>query len=147
MTCETTISPAYDPLSQYASYSSSVSSSASASSIWSGSDTASQTSDDASSSTTSFDSDSWHPSFRYQTSSTANQAIRRRPDILKQQQQSAPAPAPAPVVPVELRQNPRRTAVPSGNSGCAPPSLVRQSDRKVNFVDSLVGTFFSLTQP
>jgi hypothetical protein len=37
----------------------------------------------------------------------------------------------------EHRPNPRRTSAAS-RSGC-PPSLVRQSDRKVNFVDSLVG--------
>ena len=38
----------------------------------------------------------------------------------------------------EQRQNPRRTSSGSSRSGC-PPSLVRQCDRKVNFVDSLVG--------
>jgi hypothetical protein len=37
--------------------------------------------------------------------------------------------------PPERRQHPRRTSV--GANG--PPSLVRQCDRKVNFVDSLVG--------
>lgn len=61
-------------------------------------------------------------------------------------------------VPVEQRQHPRRTArraapqgvsaaVPSGDS-CAPPApsppavptLQRQADRKVNFVENLVGT-------
>jgi hypothetical protein len=35
-----------------------------------------------------------------------------------------------------LRQNPRRT---SAARPVCPPALVRQSDRKVNFVDSLVG--------
>ena len=44
----------------------------------------------------------------------------------------------ADVVPAELRQNPRRTS--STRSGC-PPKLVHQQDRKVNFVDSLVGMF------
>ncbi|GAO18330.1 hypothetical protein UVI_02032820 [Ustilaginoidea virens] len=43
------------------------------------------------------------------------------------------------VVPAELRRNPRRTAPGShGSRGGCPPALVRQSDRKVNFVDSLV---------
>lgn len=42
------------------------------------------------------------------------------------------------VVPSELRQNPRRSAGGSRARGC-PPTLVRQSDRKVNFVDNLVG--------
>ncbi|KAG9258684.1 cyclin [Emericellopsis atlantica] len=38
------------------------------------------------------------------------------------------------VVPTELRQNPRRSAA----GRAAPPLLVRQSDRKVDFVDNLV---------
>lgn len=39
----------------------------------------------------------------------------------------------------EQRQHPRRTSLgPVARLGC-PPSLVRQCDRKVNFVDSLVG--------
>ncbi|KAI2634821.1 hypothetical protein GGS26DRAFT_525341 [Hypomontagnella submonticulosa] len=41
-------------------------------------------------------------------------------------------------VPQELRQNPRRTNSSSTTRTGCPPSLVRQSDRKVNFVDSLV---------
>ena len=36
------------------------------------------------------------------------------------------------------RAHPRRTSASSTRSGC-PPQLVRQCDRKVNFVDSLVG--------
>lgn len=138
MPCDTTISPAYDPLSQYSSsYTSSASSSLASASVWSGSDTASQTSDDASTSTASSDNDPWQSVFL--------QAIRRRPEAPSQQQPTAPIPIPAAAVPAELRQNPRRTASSSGSSGCHPPSLVRQSDRKVNFVDSLVGTFFLLT--
>ena len=49
-------------------------------------------------------------------------------------------------VPPELRKHPRRTACPTATSNgtstsCPrlPPPLVRQCDRKVNFVDSLVG--------
>ncbi|PHH82026.1 hypothetical protein CDD82_7282 [Ophiocordyceps australis] len=38
----------------------------------------------------------------------------------------------------ELRRNPRRTVASSHGRLAAPPALVRQSDRKVNFVDSLV---------
>ena len=42
-------------------------------------------------------------------------------------------------VPLEQRQNPRRTsASTTSRTGC-PPTLVRQADRKVNFVDNLVG--------
>lgn len=39
-------------------------------------------------------------------------------------------------LPSELRQNPRRSA---DNATRCPPALVRQCDRKVNFVDNLVG--------
>lgn len=46
-------------------------------------------------------------------------------------------------VPPELRKHPRRTnsgLQPSGVSGARPPPcLLRQSERKVNFVDNLVG--------
>lgn len=43
-------------------------------------------------------------------------------------------------VPPELRQNPRRTNQTGGPSTGSkpPPSLVRQSERKVSFVDNLV---------
>ncbi|ETS78487.1 hypothetical protein PFICI_10549 [Pestalotiopsis fici W106-1] len=41
-------------------------------------------------------------------------------------------------VPQHMRQNPRRTSASSiSRTGC-PPTLVRQGDRKVNFVDNLV---------
>ncbi|EGR51624.1 uncharacterized protein TRIREDRAFT_21426 [Trichoderma reesei QM6a] len=142
MTSATTISPAYNPLGQYAPYSSSIASSASASSssIWSGFDSASQTSDDASLSTSS-ESDSCHSYFASRglstSSSTEHEALGRRPDVLSRQRQ-LPQVAPVPVVPSELRQNPRRTAAAAGGAGCPPPLLSRQPDRKVNFVDSLV---------
>ncbi|PTB70555.1 hypothetical protein BBK36DRAFT_1174670 [Trichoderma citrinoviride] len=142
MTSGTTISPAYDPLSQYAPYSSSIASSASAStsSVWSGFDSASQASDDASLSTSS-ESDSCHSYFASRGSSTSastdHQALGRRPDVLSRQRQGQQV-APVPVVPLELRQNPRRTAAAAGGAGCPPPLLSRQPDRKVNFVDSLV---------
>lgn len=42
------------------------------------------------------------------------------------------------VVPVELRQNPRRSSASSTSRTGCPPKLVHQQDRKVNFVDSLV---------
>ncbi|TFB03405.1 G1/S-specific cyclin pas1 [Trichoderma ghanense] len=153
MTSATTISPAYDPLSQYAPYNSSIASSASASasSVWSGFDSASQSSDDASLSTSS-ESDSCHSYFASRGLSTSTSAdpelLGRRPDILSRQRQLQQV-APVPVVPSELRQNPRRTAAAAGGAGCPPPLLSRQPDRKVNFVDSLVGTCLSytLTQP
>ncbi|KAJ5825202.1 hypothetical protein N7474_002340 [Penicillium riverlandense] len=46
-------------------------------------------------------------------------------------------------VPPEMRQHPRRTnslAAASGPCARAPPCLLRQSERKVNFVDNLVDT-------
>lgn len=44
-------------------------------------------------------------------------------------------------VPPEMRQHPRRTNsfAANGPSARAPPCLLRQSERKVNFVDNLVG--------
>jgi hypothetical protein len=38
-----------------------------------------------------------------------------------------------------LRQNPRRTSSSATSRTGRPPTLVRQADRKVNFVDNLVG--------
>ncbi|KAK4124988.1 hypothetical protein N657DRAFT_655138 [Parathielavia appendiculata] len=49
--------------------------------------------------------------------------------------------APAQVeIPVELRQNPRRTCNSAISRTGRPPSLVRQSDRKLSFVENLVDT-------
>jgi hypothetical protein len=44
-------------------------------------------------------------------------------------------------VPPEMRQHPRRTnsLAANGSSARPPPCLLRQSERKVNFVDNLVG--------
>lgn len=44
-------------------------------------------------------------------------------------------------VPVEMRMHPRRTNTLPANGATArpPPCLLRQSERKVNFVDNLVG--------
>jgi hypothetical protein len=54
----------------------------------------------------------------------------------------------------ELRQNPRRTYHAAHSSGAsapacarAPPSLVRQCERKVNFVDHLVGKLDTILVP
>jgi hypothetical protein len=58
---------------------------------------------------------------------------------------SRPCKGPAPkadgVVPSELRTHPRRTNsnASSAPSARPPPCLLRQSERKVNFVDNLVG--------
>lgn len=48
-------------------------------------------------------------------------------------------------VPAELRQNPRRCSTAANYR--APPALIRQSERTVKFVDSLVGKPFRRLQP
>ncbi|KAI1635986.1 hypothetical protein F4809DRAFT_415304 [Biscogniauxia mediterranea] len=124
-----------------APYSSSIASSASSSSASVWSDAPSQSSDDTSvSAPSSLDSSEQCDSYCYSqqrisstttniTSVSSAQATSaaswsRRSQHVK--------------VPQELRQNPRRTSSgATSRSGC-PPTLVRQSDRKVNFVDNLV---------
>ncbi|KAH8676993.1 hypothetical protein BGZ61DRAFT_360675 [Ilyonectria robusta] len=129
MKCDAQLSPASIPPTYYAPYNSSLAASASTStsSVWS--DTASQSSDDTSVSAHSSDSDSCESyCFSKQASSTDN-ALKFRRHAQKAQVEAVPA---------ELRQNPRRTSTgPHARAAC-PPTLVRQSDRKVNFVDSLV---------
>jgi hypothetical protein len=127
MTCDATLSPASIPTTHYAPYNASLASSASTStsSVWS--DTSSQNSDDTSASVHSSDSDSCE-SFFSAKASAADRVLNFRRHAQKTQAEAVPA---------ELRQNPRRTS----NGPKVRPSLVRQSDRKVNFVDSLVGTF------
>jgi hypothetical protein len=44
-----------------------------------------------------------------------------------------------PELPTELRQNPRRTCTSATSRTGRPPSLVRQADRKLSFVENLVG--------
>ena len=112
-----------DPLgfiksSRNAPYNCSLSSSASSTaSVWS--DAFSQSSDDTSLSISSFDSSEQCDSFASQTEAACS---RTRIEV-----------------PRELRKNPRRTSSSAtSRSGC-PPALIRQCDRKVNFVDSLVG--------
>jgi hypothetical protein len=111
-------------------YSASIASSASSSSasVWSSS---SSQSDDASSVTSSLDSDSSDCCYGGVPYTSNSSAV------------DEPCPAinaswPKPVEPAQPRLHPRRTSASSTRSGCPPP-LVRQCDRKVNFVDSLVG--------
>lgn len=119
-------------------YSSSLATSASgsSSSVWS--DASSQNSDDTSISAPLSDSDSCE-SYPFsarqipsQTSSSACDSVTRTKWIKHQSSQVQPQVE----APAELRQNPRRT---SSSSVSRPPTLVRQGDRKVNFVDNLVG--------
>ncbi|KAF5621756.1 G1 S-specific cyclin pas1 [Fusarium sp. NRRL 52700] len=125
MMCDATVSPAYNPSSQYAPCNTSIASSASTSttSVWS--DTTSQISDDSSLSSHSSDSDSCDSYFSRKAAVT-DCSLNSRRRAQKTQTEALPA---------ELRQNPRRTS--NARAAC-PPALVRQSDRKVNFVDSLV---------
>lgn len=106
-------------------YNSSIASSASSSaaSVWS--DASSQSSDDTSLSATSSDSSEQCDSYCYSQRATASQseAICNQTRI---------------EVPQELRKNPRRTSSSTTSRTGLPPALVRQCDRKVNFVDSLV---------
>ena len=132
-------------------YSSSVASSASSSS-------ASIFSSDAHSSQSSAPSSSksvLHTGWDFEHSSSLSTTHHQVASIFSESQDAAPSTA-RPFIPrehssdnavaAELRQNPRRTQAPTQNdvlSGCAtarpPPSLVRQCDRKDNFVESLVG--------
>lgn len=120
------ISPGFVPLVHHAVYNSSIASSAStsAASVWS--DVASQSSDDTACSTNSSDYESG-------ISQPFNKHISYDGLSTQPLEQAQPEPVPA-----ELRRNPRRSAPGSHPRGGCPPSLVRQSDRKVNFVDNLV---------
>ncbi|OAA42737.1 G1/S-specific cyclin Pcl5 [Metarhizium rileyi] len=124
-------SPAYvASISRYAPYTSVIGSvaSTSATSIWS--DTASQSSDDTSVSAHTSDSDSCDAFCRSKRAATTAQNVVNYRRSLHQREAEA--------VPAELRQHPRRTAPGCRTSRGGCPPLVRQSDRKVNFVDSLV---------
>jgi hypothetical protein len=112
-------------------YSSSIASSASSStaSVWSSN--SSQSSDD-SSVTSSLDADS-ADSCCYGGATYTSSLDEPCPAI------SASWPKhKLPEAATQPRAHPRRTSASSTRSGC-PPQLVRQCDRKVNFVDSLVG--------
>ncbi len=121
-------------------YSSSLASSASSSSASVWSDVASQSSDDSSIHSSGISSESeisdsycctsQPPSYQPIQQNICDQGVTVTA--------SWPKSILASVAP-EQRQHPRRTSGgPVARSGC-PPSLVRQCDRKVNFVDSLVG--------
>ncbi|VUC33187.1 unnamed protein product [Clonostachys rosea] len=120
------ISPGFVPSLSNAVYSSSLASFASTSAVSVWSDASSQTSEDSSVSANSSDSESCD-SYCFSKQTT---------DSVRFQQQTQQTSACA--VPLEQRQNPRRTSASFSSRNGAPPSLVRQSDRKVNFVDSLV---------
>lgn len=139
MHCGEDDSPSYITSYQNGPYSSSLASSASSSaaSVWS--DTASQSSDDSSLTGAPFESQSSQtyngtsqPALSSTTSHTGCDSITS--DVTSWQKVTLQGEAPA-----QQRQHPRRTSIGSATRSGCPPSLVRQSDRKVNFVDSLVG--------
>ena len=121
-------------------YEPSIASSASSSVSSVFSDTASQTSSTSSTSQTENDeASSDRPNLQ-----VANEAASTTffPGVFRGQQQALSAKnagisiqVPAPV-PAEQRQHPRRCSLAGGQR---PPPLVRQTERKVNFVDNLVG--------
>ncbi|TGO58179.1 hypothetical protein BOTNAR_0186g00080 [Botryotinia narcissicola] len=129
-----------DDLSLYTSfcngsYSSSIASSASSStsSVWS--DAASQASDNSSITSASSDSE---PPYFCATQQLPLPAIAidicEKNNITKFWPQQR---LPVEIAPEE-KQNPRRTSGGSSTRTGRPPTLIRQADRKVNFVDSLV---------
>ncbi|KAF4624913.1 hypothetical protein G7Y89_g13256 [Cudoniella acicularis] len=132
MHCGEDDSPPYITLYRNGPYSSSIASSASSSSASVWSDAASQSSDDSSVTGASSDSEiaeTYCPPSFTNTNNACEQNISVATYWPKQR-------LPAEVAP-EKRQHPRRTSVGTSQPRC-PPSLVRQCDRKVNFVDSLV---------
>src|ERR1700709_61867 len=119
-------------------YSSSIASSASSSSASVWSDASSQSSDDSSTTTDSETLDTYcctsQPPPSFTTASTICEQPLSIATYWPKHKLSADVPAT-----LEQRQHPRRTSVGATSRPGCPPSLVRQCDRKVNFVDGLVG--------
>ncbi|KAI8966106.1 hypothetical protein F5Y11DRAFT_343798 [Daldinia sp. FL1419] len=136
MMCSDQDSLDYINSSQNGPYNSSIASSASSSSASVWSESSSQASDDTSLSICTSDALERCDSYAYIRRSMPSQS-----DVLCNQVVPTTCWTGQPQqteIPQELRQNPRRTSSSAtSRSGC-PPSLIRQSDRKVNFVDSLV---------
>lgn len=121
-------------------YNSSLASSASSSSASVWSDVASQASDDSSLHSGVTSDSEISDSYCCTSQPPSYQPIPNNCDQNTTTSVCWPKTIPTSLVP-DQRQNPRRTGTSStSRSGC-PPSLVRQCDRKVNFVDSLVGMF------
>lgn len=123
----------FQPIPHASLLSTSLSTTSSSTSMWS--DLSSQSSVDSLSSMSLRSSSS--------CDSIRSNKVSLAPEAAPKQQQQQQQRCNADVVPPELRKNPRRTA--SARSAC-PPKLVHQQDRKVNFVDNLVGMFQVLTQ-
>jgi hypothetical protein len=138
MHCGEDDSPPYISSYRNGPYSSSIASSASSStaSVWS--DAASQSSDDSSVTGPSSDTETTEtyccisqpaPSFT-NGNTVCEQGVSVATYWPKQKRSVEVAP--------EQRQHPRRTSIGSTSRTGCPPALVRQCDRKVSFVDSLV---------
>ena len=127
-----------NPLLINSSWSSSTTSLTSTSSFWS--DVSSQHSDD---STSTSDSDSCYfsraPSSSQQSVSSLGSIYEPAVKLHDPWVRQPACTQPQVEAPPELRQNPRRTNNSVTSRTGRPPSLVRQDDRKVNFVDNLVG--------
>lgn len=115
--------------------------SASSASLWSSA--SSQHSDDSSSSANTSDSDSYDsycfsqpvPSSQSSVSSIGSLCEPSKFFDARPKQCTQPTQV---ELPQELRQNPRRTSASATSRTGRPPTLVRQADRKVSFVDNLV---------
>ncbi|KUI60156.1 G1/S-specific cyclin pas1 [Cytospora mali] len=116
-------SPVFVPAYRNVLYTSSLASSATASSASVSSDASSQSSDDTTTSSLTDYSDSCNYLSRSRQTfpQTSDATLRSSAGL-----------------PQGLRQNPRRTSNSSTTRSGCPPTLVRQAERKLNFVDNLV---------
>jgi hypothetical protein len=139
MNCGDDASPSYITSYHDGPYNPSLASSASSSSASVWSDVASQSSDDSSVHSSGVGSESDIPDTYCCASQPPYQSTQQ--NICEANVTSAACwPKNIPTsIPSEQRQHPRRTSVAAGTRLGCPPSLVRQCDRKVTFVDSLVG--------
>lgn len=135
MNCGEDDSPPYIASYRNGPYSSSIASSASSSSASVWSDASSQSSDDSSVTGASDDLDA--PESCCYTRPPA--PVYAPANRTGEQGLTLTTQWPRQKVPAEQRQHPRRTSAPTATRTGCPPALVRQCDRKVNFVDSLVG--------
>ena len=129
----------YDPADNvgYAPYNLTLVAKASASCDSLCSDDSSQHSDDGNSSVASSDSDSGESDCSAPSSQSSVGSVRSACEPIAKLLEPCATQCHQPLIselPQELRQNPRRT-----NRSGRPPTLVRQADRKVNFVENLVG--------
>jgi hypothetical protein len=131
MNCGEEDSPPYISY-QHGPYSSSLASSASSSSASVWSDAASQSSDDSSVTSASSDSES-SETYCYKRQQAPSTVEQSAPVAIYWPKQNASVQE---VIPTTEHRHPRRSN--NGGAAVAPPTLKRQSDRKISFVDNLV---------